>query len=372
MAGTTDPIRAKASKEATDWLILLQDAPDDRDIQTQFATWRDRDPVNAQAWDATVKAADMMAGVLPIYADRWQPAVAGMRAKNGDGVGDGSAQRVGADHVVDQTQNQARPASSFVRSSTAPSRRLPVARRIGRRQLVGFGGMAIAASLLAFVMAPKIATTLQADYSTATAEVRTITLADASTVTLAPESAIRVRFDTGMRHIDLLEGEAFFDVTPNRERPFRVSSDAVDVTVLGTGFDVRREPGGTDVTVEHGLVRVDLDGAMPPVSELLEVGQTARVTWQGNVTRNDVPVGQVAAWRQAQLIAQDQPLGSVVDQLRRYYGGTIIVTDGGLAARPVTGVYNLADPVAALRGIARAQNGVVRQITPWVLVVSAS
>ena len=65
-------------------------------------------------------------------------------------------------------------------------------------------------------------------------------------------------------------------------------------------------------------------------------------------------------------------MGTVIDGLRRYYAGRIIITDDTLATRTVTGVYNLADPLAALRGIARAQNAVVRQVTPWVLLVSAS
>ena len=43
-----------------------------------------------------------------------------------------------------------------------------------------------------------------------------------------------------------------------------------------------------------------------------------------------------------------------------------------LAARTVTGVYNLKDPGAALRAIARAHNAVIRYVTPWLILVSAS
>ena len=41
-----------------------------------------------------------------------------------------------------------------------------------------------------------------------------------------------------------------------------------------------------------------------------------------------------------------------------------------LADQPVTGVYDLGNPVLALRGIARSQNAVVHEITPWLLVLS--
>lgn len=347
MAVKTDAIPPQASREATDWLILLQEEPDDQDILRAFAEWCDRDPAHVQAWNATRLAADVMAAGVPEHAGRWQPFVHEMRA-GGEGSSVSSSSR--KDNVV-------RPA-------------------FGRRKMWLGGGLAIAASLFAAVVGPGIVsrtvTGWQADYVTDTAEMRTITLADASTVTMAPESAIRVRYEAGERHIELLGGEAFFDVTPDPERPFRVSSDDVDVTVLGTGFDVRRFEAGTDVAVEHGLVRVGFDEIIPPVNEMLEEGQSARVSWQGDVARGQLPAGQIAAWRQNQLIAQDQPLGTVIDGLRRYYPGRIIITDDALASQPVTGVYNLADPMAALRGIARAQDAVVRQVTPWILLVSAS
>jgi transmembrane sensor len=191
-------------------------------------------------------------------------------------------------------------------------------------------------------------------------------------VTLAPQSAIDIAYTPGERRIRLLAGEAFFEVTANPERPFRVAAGAVDVTVLGTDFDVRRGEDGADVSVAHGVVRVDHATADPPVAETLTAGQSVRVSWAGRAQRSGGPAERVAAWRRNQLIARDEPLGAVVDELRRYYAGKIIVTDEALAARPVTGVYNLADPVEALRGIARAQKAVVRRVTPWVLIVSAS
>jgi transmembrane sensor len=88
--------------------------------------------------------------------------------------------------------------------------------------------------------------------------------------------------------------------------------------------------------------------------------------------RGEQPASQIAAWRERRLVAQDQPLGEVVDRLRRYYFGAIVVTDAALAGQPVTGVYDLGNPAGALRGIARSQNAVVREITPWLLVVSRS
>jgi transmembrane sensor len=197
-------------------------------------------------------------------------------------------------------------------------------------------------------------------------------LADDSVVTLAPDSAIGVAYTSGERGIHLLAGEAYFEVTPDAGRPFRVSADSVRVTVLGTGFSVSRSDDGAEVGVAHGVVRVDYGAAAQPVAERLTAGEVVRVTRSGRILRRGEPPSHIAAWRESQLIARDQPLGEVVDRLRRYYSGAIVVTDKALAGQPVTGVYDLGNPVGALRGIARSQNAVVREITPWVLVVSRS
>lgn len=329
-----------ASKEATDWLILLQEEPEDAGLRRRFDAWLHYSPANAAAWEATQRTSSVIEHTAPLHANRWKPFLIAARG----------------------------PA----RSSAAPAGRPRVAvRNLGRRQVVGLGALA-AACLLALWAAPDLLLSLQADYATGKGEIRSVQLADDSVVTLAPDSAIRVAYTPGERRIYLLTGEAFFDVTPAPERPFRVSAEAIDTVVLGTGFDVARNSRAATVAVEHGVVRVDYTAAVPPVSKTLTAGQALRVTWSGSVERSGASAGPVAAWRQRQLIAQDQALGEVVDRLRPYYFGTIIVTDDALAARPVTGVYNLTDPYHALRAIARAQNGVVRRVTPWILVVSTS
>ena len=354
MAGKTDPIQKQASKEATDWLILLKDDPDDVGLRHKFEAWRDNSPANATAWEAIQQASKAMDKATPVHSDRWKPLLAELRGQpHGDDAGN--------------TPPATIPAP---RSAAANGRR--TTGRIGRRHVIRFGAVAAAACLLAILVGPDMLLHLRADYATGTAETRTIRLSDDSSVTLAPESAIAVAYASGERRIRLLAGEAFFEVAPDAGRPFRVAARAVDVTVLGTGFDVRRGDDGAKVAVQHGMVRVDHATAAPPVAETLTAGQSVRVSWTGRTERSDRPVDQIAAWRRTQLIARDEPFGTVMDQLRRYYAGRIIVTDAALAARPVTGIYNLADPVAALRGIARAQNAVVRRITPWLIIVSAS
>ncbi|WP_336081674.1 FecR family protein [Thalassospira sp. CH_XMU1448-2] len=371
MTNSAQAKAAKAAKEATDWFILLQEAPDDRDLIARFEDWCAQSPLHADAWHATVRTADLMAGIAPVMSNGdkagpndktdWQRFLEERRASDTDLLRVRTA--AGEDAIAAQAEETAKVISAQSRF-----------KKRGNTSWggIGLGGLAVAASLVAAVFGPRIATEMQADHFTRTAEISTITLADNSTVTLAPESAIKVHYDGATRLVELLGGEAFFEVAPNPDQPFRVGADNVTVTVLGTGFDVSEGTGQSSVAVEHGLVRVENAANVPDVSEILEPGQQARVTRDGKVTRSTTPVDQIAPWRNNQLIAQDQPLGEIVDRLRRYYDGTILITDGTLSRQTVTGVYRLDDPVSALRGIARAHKANVREVTPWILIVSPS
>jgi transmembrane sensor len=329
MEGTSQGARRQAFREATDWFILLQEAPGDCDLRRRFDAWRDASLLHAEAWAATARTSDVAAGMTPAHDDEWMPAVARRRAQR--------------------------------RTSRWPRRGI---------------GLALAATALAagiaLVAAPSMILHLQSDYATATAEQRTLELPDGSKVTLGPASAIALAFGAGERRLRLLEGEAFFEVTPDPARPFRVEASKVEASVLGTSFDVRLDAQAVTVSVQEGVVGVTARGERGPLVERIEAGQAVRVVPGGRVERSSEPPQQIAAWRKGQLLSHDRPLREAIDQLRRYYAGTIVLADDELAGRTVTGVYNLADPEEALRGIVQAHGGRVRRITPWLLVVSGS
>jgi len=329
MGVTPVTARAQAFREATDWLILLQDEPDDRDLRRRFDAWRSASPLNAEAWAATQRTAEVATAMTPAFAAEWGPDVQRRRS----GV-----------H----------------------------ARRWSRRGI----GAAVAAVALAACVAtaavPSLLLQLQSDYTTGTAQLRTLDLPDGSRVTLAPSSAIAVAFSAGERRLRLLEGQAFFEVVRDPARPFRVEAGAVEASVLGTSFDVRWDRSEVTVSVQEGVVQVDAQGAGRRVAEKLGAGQSVRIAPGDRIERGEDPPGLTAAWRKGQLLSHDRPLREAIDQLRRYYGGTIVITDNALAERTVTGVYNLDDPEEALRGIVQAHGGKVRRITPWLLVVSGA
>jgi transmembrane sensor len=300
------------SRAATHWLIALQDSPQDPDLRAAFELWRTASPEHAVAWAETEQAAGLIAAAT--------------------------------------RRRQARP--------IVPRQRIAVA-----------AAFALAASI-AMLLLPGLLQRWTADAATQTAEIRKLHLPDGSTVTLGPESAIDIAFDDRRRLIRLLAGRAFFEVVPDASHPFVVSARQVDTTVTGTAFDVRLAEGGVEVAVQRGHVRVEDGTAAPPVQASLVAGDWIEIGPDGAVSRLQRPAAQVTAWQQGKLVAIDRPVGDVVDEFRAYFGGRIVLLDSALAAKRVTGVYDLTNPAAGLRALAAAHGAKVTAVTDWILVIS--
>ncbi|GKS56765.1 sensor [Nitrospira sp.] len=217
-----------------------------------------------------------------------------------------------------------------------------------RRRIVV--GSAVAACLLLLVA---IATNFDllisspADYHTIAGERRTIELPDRSTVTLNTQSAIAVSFEESMRRVRLLEGEAFFKVWRDPDRPFVVEAVRTATRAIGTAFVVRTDRSHDEVTVLEGLVEVD---------SLATSGSGLRVTAGSRVQASGGRMGQpfatnlstAAAWLKGRLIVNGMPFAQVLDELQRYYPGTIVLWNRRVGEMQVTGTFNLDDPSKAL------------------------
>jgi transmembrane sensor len=112
-----------------------------------------------------------------------------------------------------------------------------------------------------------------------------IRLADGSSVFLKPGSAVRIpdQFAAGSRKIEL-KGEAFFEVEPDKSRPFFVYAGNTVTRVLGTSFGVSAPGAGgrTVVSVRTGKVSVSLpDGTQPGRSAEIVPGQQATLNSEG-------------------------------------------------------------------------------------------
>lgn len=190
---------------------------------------------------------------------------------------------------------------------------------------------------------------LQADYSSA-GQIRQVTLADQSQVTLDAGSAIAVDFAQGERRVRLLHGAAFFEVIHTGE-PFLVEAAGGEVRVLGTQFEVREQGEGAQVTVRSG--RVGVSPAQGTVARELTANQ--QLTYRAGRVGDTLAVDSDnrLAWRQGWLNYYQVPLAQVIEDLGRYYPGRILLLDGDLGQRKVSGSFPVAEPLLALDSLGK-------------------
>jgi transmembrane sensor len=171
----------------------------------------------------------------------------------------------------------------------------------------------------------------------------TITLGDGSRVTLNAGSRLRWATDFGTRTRDVyLDGEAYFVVTHDATRPFRVHTRNAVAHDLGTRFTVRAYPEQphVEVVVAEGAVSLRHDRAAAD-SAVISTGQLGRLGESGPPTvESNVPVERWTAWTNGSLVLEGLTLAEAIPQLERWYDTTIVVADPRLAQRRVSARFH--------------------------------
>lgn len=138
-----------------------------------------------------------------------------------------------------------------------------------------------------------------------------------------------------------LEGEAFFDVVKNPEKPFIVHTSALDIRVLGTSFNVKSyaDDSRIETTLVEGKVEIDKvrDPARAGRKVILEPNQKATFSKESDKIKvNDVAAAEVVAWKNDRLVFKAEPFRDVVKQLERWYNVRIHIEDSEYEACPLT------------------------------------
>lgn len=173
-------------------------------------------------------------------------------------------------------------------------------------------------------------------------------LPDGSRVTLGMASKLRYPARDGGRFRDLyLDGEAYFEVVSDPDRPFRVHTRRGVTEDLGTAFDVRAYTGGplyVVVTEGSALLRAtSSDSLVLGPADLGRVGADGRLS-----LRRDVDVESYLAWRDDRLVFHNTPLEEVLDRLHAWYGVDIELGDSAIAGRTFTATFKQERVAAVL------------------------
>ena len=182
------------------------------------------------------------------------------------------------------------------------------------------------------------------DYQTALGERRVVTLSDGSRLSLDANSEVTVRFSQHARSLQLLKGQARFDVAHDKSRPFSVIAGNQKVVATGTAFNIDMAGPKVLVTLIEGHVIVwDESGANLPRAIELTAGQQLAAGSSARPAVLPTNLKRVTAWTMGQIMFDDEPLSSVVDRVNRYGGTQIVITDPRVGAMKISGVFNAGD-----------------------------
>lgn len=191
-----------------------------------------------------------------------------------------------------------------------------------------------------------------ADYRTGIGERRLVTLEDGSSLHLNTDTAVNIAFSADRRDLHLLKGEAAFTVASDPARPFVVKSGTVLTQALGTAFAMRRHAGVITVTVIEHQVQLGVPSESALRDLTVHEGEQVRYSAdEGFSPVRRIDVGKETAWQRDKVIFDAQPLAEVVEELNRHRHGHIIILNPALRALKVTGLFEVAEPDAALRMI---------------------
>lgn len=144
-----------------------------------------------------------------------------------------------------------------------------------------------------------------------------IQLPDGSTVWVNANSKLYFpnRFPTDERFVKV-EGEAFFKVQKDKKRPFKVQTGDLNISVLGTSFNLRAyHPKHFATTLVEGSVQLtyhDQRITMAP-------GERAFIDAKDKLQLQTVDVESATAWKEGYFYFKDEPLGKILQDVSNWY-----------------------------------------------------
>jgi transmembrane sensor len=364
------PVRTKVPKpklnrqileEASEWFVDFRVGDVDAEASERFDQWLRRSPEHIRAYMEIAKTYVELPTEGPDRKINVQELIA--RARSAD-----PANVISLDRSASTRVSRARGVADGIAGASTSS--LPNRNRYSVRALAA----SIVLALVVGGLFVRYVRTRDPVYTTEIGERRSITLTDGSTIDLNSRSRIRVHFSKAERDVELIDGQALFEVAKNKARPFIVKGGTTWVRAVGTQFQVDRRSSLITVTVVEGRVMVlpaggDGDGAGPlPLSIPLRAldtrvsgdGKSAELTAlsageevtvaDGVIARpKRANIAEATAWMQHRLIFDASRLIDVVDEFNRYNARQLVIEDRGLDDFHMSGVYTSTDPASLIR-----------------------
>lgn len=230
--------------------------------------------------------------------------------------------------------------------------------------------------------------------ATQVGEERNLTLQDGTLVSLNTASRIHVHYDNRARHVELDEGEAYFEVAKHPDWPFIVTAGARQVVARGTVFMVQRHKDELAVTLVEGKVIVEPAGEAVPsllpsaapagassgsfagvqqqsgsgADVTLSPGQRLTFVDHERPKMDRPALERVTAWQRGQIILDHTPLSDAVAEMNRYSTVQMKIVEPEAERAEVTGIFRLGDSESFAQAVAETYHLQVTERHGLILV----
>lgn len=176
-------------------------------------------------------------------------------------------------------------------------------------------------------------------------------LPDGTEVWLNSATKLRVSRNFGRKDRRVkLEGEAFFDVAHNKEKPFIVETSSLDVKVHGTSFNLSSYPKeDTRVALFKGsveLLAINGQSVMMKPDEIV-----AYRTGTGKFDLLNETLEKEYAWRDSKFIFRNERFEQITSRLERAFNVEISVMSRDVLNKKFTGDFVQNEPLSEILGI---------------------
>lgn len=162
-------------------------------------------------------------------------------------------------------------------------------------------------------------------------------LSDGTLVHMNSGSSLKypVNFISGKDRQVFLDGEAYFEVTKDRQDRFLVTTKDMEIEVLGTHFNVSSYKDADSFTLlAEGSVAVydqkDIDEARTPT--IISPGEKASIA-QNKIKVSTVDINDYLSWREGRLTFNNEPFINIIHKIERHYG--VVIENSYNALNPI-------------------------------------
>ena len=221
-----------------------------------------------------------------------------------------------------------------------------------RRQIISLKWVAgIAAAVAITLVALNITSTdseLSFNSVASNNSIENVRLVDGSNIVLNKNTKLNYASDFDNNRTVILDGEAYFDVARDESKPFTITTDCANITVLGTSFNIEEKDGYVNVLVTSGSVSVNSGDE----EVLLKKDDMVKCDCR-TIKKVNRPGNNYLSWKNNKLEFNETPLDMAVADIARHYNVNISFSDESQSRKlPVTDVFEGGNIETVIEGIA--------------------